>query len=141
MLVAQGAMRRQSPRLQMIADLYLDAIAKVNQVIFTYWTVPRSAMVDREWVRFTGDEIKGDYLYDLSLTQKRNLSAAERRVEALMMLAHLGPMLEGQDPEKMFEYLSNAANDPAFERLLGYTRGGGGRGESEISRGGQNASV
>jgi len=145
MLVAQGSMIRQSPRLQMIADLYLDVMEKVNQVIFTYWTVPRSVMIGKEWVRFTGDEIKGEYLYDLNLTQKRVLSKAERRVEALMMLAHLGPLLEGQDPSQILEHLVNAANDPAFERLLGYTRGGGGggrgRGESEMVRGGQNASV
>jgi len=125
MLVAQGSARRESPRVQMVGNLYLDAIQKVNKVIFAYWTFPRSVMVGREWVRFTGEEIKGDYLYDISLAQKRNISRAEKKVEAMMMLAQLLPLLEGQDPNEVKRWLSDAANDPAFERLLGFVRGGG----------------
>jgi len=137
MLVAQGSARRQTPRVAMVRDLYLDAITKLNQVIFSYWTFPRSVMVGREWVRFTGEEIKGDYLYDITLAQKRILSKAERKVEAMMMLAQLMPFLQGADPNQVFEYLSNAANDPSFERLLGFVRGGGkaqggGGGESNL---------
>ena len=128
MLVAQGSARRQSPRVGMVRDLYLDLITKLNKVIFSYWTFPRSVMVGREWVRFTGAEIAGDYLYDISLTQKRVISKAERKVEAIMMLAQLMPFLQGADPNQVFEYLANAANDPAFERLLGFTRGKGGQG-------------
>ena len=127
MLVAQGSLRRESPRVQMIRDLYLEAMAKVNQLVFSYWTRPRPVQAGREWVRFTGDEIKGDYLYDLSLSAKRDLSKAERKVEALMVMNQLGPILQGVDPKQIFEYLNNAANDPAFERLLGLSGGGGGR--------------
>lgn len=123
MLVAQGSMRREGPRTQMIRDLYLESMAKINQLIFAYWTKPRPVQIDREWKRFTGDEIKGDYLYDLSLSAKRDLSKAERKVEALMVLSQLGPMLQGIDPNQVFEFLNNAANDPAFERLLGLAGG------------------
>lgn len=122
-IVNQGSLRRESPRIQMIRDLYLDTMRKVNQIIFSYWTIPRAVMIDREWVRFSGDEIKGDYLYDLSLAAKRDLSKAERRVEAMMMLAQMLPLLQGVDPNQIFEYLANAANDPAFEQLLGFVRG------------------
>jgi len=139
MLVAQGSARRQTPRVGMVRDLYLDAIVKLNQVIFSYWTFPRSVMVDREWVRFTGAEIKGDYLYDITLAQKRILSKAERKVEALMMLAQLMPFLQGADPNQVFEYLSNAANDPAFERLLGFVRGQKSQGVPQ--GGGENANL
>jgi len=127
MLVAQGSYRRESPRVQMIRDIYLGTMEKINQIIFSYWTSPRPVLVDREWVRFTGDEIKGDYLYDLSLAAKRDLSKAERKVEALMLLSQIGPMLQGIDPKQSMEYLANAANDPAFENLLGFVRGQGGR--------------
>ncbi len=133
MLVAQGSYRRESPRVMMVRDLYLEAMAKINRVIFSYWAVPRSVMVDEKWVQFTGEEIKGDYLYSLSLAAKRDLSRAERKVEALMMLAQLGPLLEGLDQEKIFEYLNNAANDPAFERLLGAK---GNKGQQKPSQGG-----
>lgn len=131
MLVAQGSLRRESPRIMMIKDLYLDAMSKVNRLIFTYWTRPRSVMVDRDWVKFTGQELKGDYLYDLSLAAKRDLSKAERKVEAMMMLTQLMPLLQGQDPKLIFEYLNNAANDPAFERLMGLAGKGGGQGSQQ----------
>lgn len=137
MLVAQGSARRQNPRVGMVRDLYLDAIRKLNQVIFSYWTFPRSVMVNREWVRFTGAEIKGEYLYDINLTQKRVISKAERKVEAILMLAQLMPFLQGADPNQVLEYLANAANDPSFERLLGFTRAGGAQGAQQgASQGG-----
>lgn len=138
MLVAHGSARRQTPRIAMVRDLYLDTIAKLNKVIFSYWTFPRPVMVEREWGRFTGAEIQGDYLYDISLTQKRVISKAERKVEAIMMLAQLMPFLQGADPNQIFEYLSNAANDPAFERLLGFVRGKGNRGAQGAAQGGGN---
>lgn len=123
MLVAQGSQRRESPRTLMIRDLYLDAMSKINQVIFAFWTVPRPMQVDREWKRFTGAEIQGEYLYDLSLASKRNISKAQRKVESLMMLSQLGPLLQGLDPDAIFEYLNSAANDPAFSQLLGMMKG------------------
>ena len=119
MIVAQGAYRRESPRVMMVRDLYIEAMSKVNKVAFSYWAVPRSILIGKEWVKFTGEEIKGDYLYDLSLAAKRDLSRAERKAEALMVLAQLGPMLQNVDQERLFEYLNAAANDPGFERLLG----------------------
>jgi hypothetical protein len=126
-LVAQGSLRRESPRVQMIRDLYIDSINKINKVIFTYWAVPRPVLVDREWGRFTGSEIKGDYLYDLSLAAKRDLSKAQRKVESLMVMQQLGPLLNSLNPKDIFEYLNAAANDPAFERLLGLAAGGKGQ--------------
>jgi hypothetical protein len=136
MLVAQGAYRRESPRVMMIRDLYIEAMSKVNKLAFSYWTVPRPIMVGREWVRFTGDEIKGDYLYDLTLAAKRDLSRAQRKVEALMMLGQLGPLLQDLDQERIFEYLNAAANDPSFEKLLGLVKG-----KKQQAGGQQNANI
>jgi hypothetical protein len=102
----------------------------VNKIVFAFWNTPRSVLVDQEWQRFTGDEIKGDYLYELTLTAKRDISKAERKVEAIMMLGQLMPLLQGETPPQIMEYLANAANDPAFEKLIGFARGskGGGAG-------------
>jgi hypothetical protein len=125
MLVAMGSQRRESPRVQMVRDLYLETMEKVNRIVFAFWKNPRSVLTDQGWQRFTGDEVQGDYLYELSLTAKRDLSKSERKVEALMMLGQLMPLLQGADPNRIFEYLSNAANDPAFEKLIGFARGKG----------------
>jgi hypothetical protein len=138
MLVAQGAFRRESPRVMMVRDLYVDSIRKCNKVVFTYWATPRAVQVGQEWTRFTGEEIKGDYFYDISLSAKRDISRAERKVEAIMMLAQLGPLLQNVNPDQIFEFLNNAANDPAFERLLGMTKG---KGKQQQTGGNQNANL
>ena len=123
MLVAQGSQRREGPRVMMVRDIYIETMSKVNKLIFAFWKSPRAVLTDQGWKPFTGDEIAGNYLYDLNLTAKRDLSRAERKVEALMMLGQLMPLLQGADPKLILEYLSAAANDPSFERLLGMTKG------------------
>jgi len=127
MLVDQGSRRRESPRIMMVRDLYLRTAEKVNKLAFSLWTTPRAALVDREWKRFTGAEIQGDYLYDLALADKRDISKSQRKAEAIMMVSQLMPLLQGADPNAIMEYLMNAANDPSFEKLLGSVKAGGGQ--------------
>jgi len=38
---------------------------------------------------FTGDELDGDYLYDITLSTKRNMSLSQRKVESLALMAQL----------------------------------------------------
>ena len=142
LLVAMGAQRRESPRVQMVRDLYLETMEKVNRVVFAFWQTPRSVLTDSGWKRFTGDEIAGDYLYELSLTAKRDISKAERKTEAIMMLMHLMPLLQAGAPPQIMEYLANAANDPAFEKLIGFTRGGSkGANAPQMPKGAENAGL
>ena len=122
MLVAAGSEMRQSPRISMAEDLYIETMGKVNQIIFTYWTVPRYIASGDKWVRFTNEEIKGDYLYDLTLSQKRKISRAQRRVEAIWLISQIAPLLQGADPKEILQYVVDATNDPAFEKLLGVSR-------------------
>lgn len=115
--VHEGAERRTSRRSGVVVDLYIDAIEKVNKIMFTFSRTPRYMMVGNEWVKFTGSEIAGDYLYDASLSTKRNLSRAERKIEALMMLAQLS-QYPGVNIAGLHQYVLDAANDPGFERIL-----------------------
>jgi hypothetical protein len=121
----------------MVRDLYIETMEKINKLVFAFWKTPRSVLVGQDWQRFTGDEVRGDYLYELSLSAKRDVSKAERKVEALMMLGQLMPLFQAGMPPQIMEYLTNAANDPAFEMLLKSMKGGG-RGAQQ---GAQNASV
>jgi hypothetical protein len=116
--VAFGAQRRMSRRDQAIADTYIGVISKVNGIVFEYWKVPRQVMHDEGWPTITGDSLKGDYLYSVSLSTKRQISRAERKVEALMMLGQLAPFLQGADIRALYQYLTDAVSDPAFERIL-----------------------
>ena len=83
-------------------------------------------MVDNKWVQFSADELKGDYLYDISLSSTRNISRAERKIEAMMMLTQL-LQIPGIDYAAAFKYLQDAANDPSFERILAPVTSKGGQ--------------
>jgi len=101
-----------------VINLYVDTIRKVNKIIFRYWKLPRYAMVGNEWVRFTGKELEGDYLYDVTLSTKRNVSIAQRKIEAMQMMIQLA-QVPGANIEAMKKYVSDASGDPAFPILLG----------------------
>jgi len=115
--VQQGSERRTGRRFGAITGLYIDLIGKLNKICFSFWKLPRFAMVGNEWVRFTAEELKGDYLYDVSLSSTRNLSRAERKIEAMMMMSQFAS-IPGIDYGALFKYLQDAANDPGFERIL-----------------------
>ncbi len=128
--VQQGSMTRTSKRATVVRNLYIHTMGKVNQVSFSFWNTPRSIQVGENWKRFTGDEIAGEYLLSLSLSSKRNVSRAQRKVEALMLMAQFAQM--GLASEQLMQYTIDAANDPAFERILmpfmGKSGGSGGGG-------------
>ncbi len=125
--VQAGSERRTGRRFGGIQTMYTDIITKLNKICFSFWKLPRFAMVDNEWVKFTPQELRGDYLYDTSLSTKRNLSRAQRKVEAMMMTAQFMQM--GLASPQLFKYLQDAANDPAFSNILAPMIGkGGGQG-------------
>ncbi len=115
--VQEGSQLRTSRRMSAVVDLYIDTIKKVNQIIFRYWKVPRFMMVENEFIKFTGDELEGDYLYDVTLSTKRNLSMAERKVESIAMIAQLA-QIPGINIEAMKQYVMDASGDPAFTAML-----------------------
>lgn len=116
-VVQMGAERRETLRQNVVSTLYCEAMSKMNQITFAFTKRPMYAMVDREFLRFTADEIAGDYLYDLSLANKRQLSRAQRKVEAVMTAIQF-MQLPGADINAIYDYMLDAANDPSFERLI-----------------------
>jgi hypothetical protein len=131
MQVAAGAGKRDARRSSCVVDLYVDTMRKINKLIFTYWKFPRWMMVDEKWVSFTGEEIEGEYLYDLSLSTKRSVSTAERKVEALMLVSQLAQV--GVPLQPLMKYVVDAANDPSFERL--FAQAGGSKSTRQLPTG------
>lgn len=116
--VAQGADLRKSKKQWLVSDLYIDIIDKVNSLCFEYWKTPREILTDETWQLKTGTELKGSYSYDVSLSTKRSISRAERKVEALMLMMQFA-QIPGMDMQSLFSYVTKAANDPSFSALLG----------------------
>ncbi len=127
--VALGSGRRTGKRGQVIAGLYTDIIEKVNQLVFNFWRVPREVLHGKgNFAVVTGEMLKGEYDYSVSLSTKRNVSRAERKMEALMMLGQLMPFLQGADISAVLQYLIDASGDPAFEAMfMSKGQGGGGK--------------
>ena len=115
--VQQGSMKRESKRASMVEALYTEAVRKLNKIVFNFWTVPKYIMSGNDWVKFTGQEIEGDYLYDLSLANKRQVSRSQRKVEALMTMMQI-MSIPGINPQAALKYIIDASADPAFERIL-----------------------
>ena len=115
--VFQGSALRTDKRSQMVSDTYKSAIEICNNLIFNFWNMPRDVLVENGWQSVTGQMLKSDYSYDISLSTKRNLSRAERKIEAFQVLMQLAQFPGANLPE-LYKYLLTAANDPAFERLL-----------------------
>jgi len=115
--VQQGSERRSNKREQMISGVYTDAIERSNHLVFDFWVTPREVMLENGWLNITGAQLKGEYSYGLSLSTKRNLSKAERMIEALQVLIQFA-QLPGANLPELYRHLMNAANDPSFERLL-----------------------
>jgi len=136
-LVAMGSGRRTGKRSQVIQGIYIDLIDKINSLVFDFWRVPREMMVGvGQFDMVTGDMLKGDYQYGVSLSTKRSISRAERKVEALMLMAQIAPFVPPQGIAALYQYLIDAAGDPAFEAILmSGARGGlGGQGGSQQGR-------
>jgi len=116
--VKQGSELRTSKRTGMVVDLYIDAISKINKICFKYWKLPRYMMVGNEWAKFTGDELEGDYLYDVTLSTKRNLSRAQRKLESIQLMIQLA-QIPGVDVNALKQYIIDASSDPGFPAVLG----------------------
>jgi hypothetical protein len=113
--VSAGSQRRTGRRVDIVNEMYIGSMKKINQIIFAFWTTPKSIQLQPgEWRTFTGDDIKGDYLYKVRLSTRSNLSKAQRYQQAIMMLGQLA-QLPGFNVAGAEKYVMDAVNDPAFE--------------------------
>lgn len=118
--VEESSQLRMSRRGNLVKKLYQDSIRTINNIAFTYWTMPRYIEVfgrqDAErWVRANGPSLKGRYDYDIDLTNTAELES--RKLQALQIYSAMS-----QDPSvnhaELQMYLANQVNDPSFTRLF-----------------------
>jgi hypothetical protein len=109
--VHQANMIRVDERRDASADLFVDAIRRLNQYIFKYWTEEKYAQVlgpngQQFWIPYNGEMLRGDYFYQIDPDTTQPRSSQIRKGEALEvmqilakfppeMLAQLGYNLKG----------------------------------------------
>ena len=136
-LVQQGAELRMSRRQVVVRDVYIEAVRKMNEMVFQFWTSPRFAKILDErgvpmFVAFTGRNLRGEYSYDLTFTQEPNMTPAERAQQAIMLYQGLV-----QDPAvdqiKLRQFLiNNMVNNNQFRQVFN---------PKFFQQGGQNANI
>lgn len=136
-IVDNSSKLRMSRRGLLVKRLYEDTIRTVNNIVFSYWTLPRYVQAlgqakAAQWMQIHGPSLKGRYDYSVEFSSDEDLRA--RKLEALQLynLLRQDPTV---DPEELKQLLIHQVNDPSFERLFsanvsngvsGVQTGGGG---------------
>ncbi len=120
--VEKGSQTRSFRRMNTVIDLYVEAIKKINRIVFETWKTPRYIMMGNNFAQFTGKELEGEFLYDVTLSTKRNLSIAQRKIETITMMAQFAQM--GLDPGPMLPHIMDASGDVAFDAMIAAGAGG-----------------
>lgn len=86
MAVERGSEVRVDERRDVMADTLVDMIRKINQTIFKFWTQERVIQVagadgSVNWVKYTGPELKGEYLIQIDPDAAQPTTKETRRLE------------------------------------------------------------
>ncbi len=140
-IVQQGSQNRQSRRIDAMITLYLGTVHKLIGIVRRFWTLPHTVQVNDNWIFFTGDDLIGEFNYDISLSTKRHMSMTDRKMEALGLLANMA-QYPGANLPAIEEQVVRVANDPTFANFFLSTSGkkGAGQAGSSINQGNANQS-
>jgi len=123
--VDEYSARRMGRRQVTMKRVYEEIFRKLNQIVFEFWKTYRVVEVvgpaGKEWVKFTGDQIKGEYAYDVTFSEEPPIAQASPRSDALQLYTALS-----QDPTvdqvALRDFVTKAFSDPSITRIF---EGGG----------------
>lgn len=131
--VEAGSQKRESRRSNVVENMYIGAIKKINGIIFKVWKRPRSVKVSpAQWKQMTGMQLKGDYYYDAHLAQKQPMNSTQRRMNALGLFSQLA-QIPGANLQALWDFVIRSADDPSFQTFFDF--GGGGGGQLQLPQG------
>lgn len=105
-----------------IGRSYVEAVKRINEIIFSFWDIPR--VVDyigedgeRHWVEIVGSELRGHYSYDIQFTPGQRQTYEDRAKRALELYSIMSqdPMVNQQELRNL---VSRAFNDPGLKGLF-----------------------
>lgn len=111
--VYAGALTRQASKEDAAKHLYNESMRKMLNLVFRYWTAPRTLLLNNEWVKFTGQQLSGRYGFRTHLATRSNMSKPERLMQALQMMGYFA-QFPNIDLARIEKYIMDAANDPQF---------------------------
>lgn len=121
-IVSSAANLRMSRRQTAMATLYKNIFGKLNPIIWEFWKAKQVVEIlgpdgKQMWKEVTGDDIKGEYRYEVGFTINPPEGLAQRRQNTLnlYMLLRQDPLI---DPVQLRRYLSFSFNDPGFTSIF-----------------------
>lgn len=119
-IVDRASQLRMSRRGLAVRKIYRDSMTTFNNLVFSFWTLPRVLEVlgedgTRRWQEVRGVSLKDKFHYKVDLINKAE--QRQQRLEALQLYGLLSqdPTI---DPVALRNYLSEQINDPGFRRLF-----------------------
>lgn len=121
-IVNQASNIRMDRRQSKIALLFCDVFKIINPICWEFWSSPQPVSVlgangEQSWALVKGQDIKGDYAYEVGFSLNAPLSLQQRKMNALQLyqLLRQDPMA---DPKQAIQFLVGAFNDPEFGRIF-----------------------
>ncbi|MEM4722129.1 MAG: hypothetical protein QXT73_08735 [Candidatus Methanomethylicaceae archaeon] len=124
MAVREAMEIRSDERRDILADVFTRIVRKLNQFIFKFWTTERVARVvgpegKEYWVKFTGEELAGEYDFAVYPEQAYPISRVTRFQQALQLMQMFrgDPLIDQEGLRKLvLEQVVWA--DPRVRKLL-----------------------
>ena len=121
-IVNQASNIRMDRRQSRVAFLYSDLFKIINPICWEFWTSPQPIQIlgangEQDWTLVKGEDLKGEYAYEVGFSLNAPLSLQQRKMNALQLyqLLRQDPMA---DPREAIQFLIGAFNDPEFSRIF-----------------------
>lgn len=121
-VVNNNSEQRIDRRQDIVGDVYCEVSKKLSSIVFKFWRTPRVVQVvgmsgAAEWTTFTGQQLKGEYLYQIGFSNEPSDNMQSRKSEAMQIFQMLGQD-PGVDPVAIRRFLIRAYNNPEFASLF-----------------------
>jgi len=110
--VQEGSQLRLGRRQKNIRKLYEGIIRKLNQFVFSFWKDEQVQEILgpdglKSWARFTGEQLRGEYQYEITFTNEIVPTGNDKKMEALQLYNQMrgDPMI---NPQGLMEYMMTA---------------------------------
>lgn len=120
-VVDNSSRLRMSRRHLAMGDAYIDAINKINSIIYKFWKTPQLVDIldkegQRKWMKFNGSGLKSEYSMGVTFSNSPPDDMTTRKQVAVQMYMTLmaDPTV---DQIKLRRYLTRAVNDPNFNTI------------------------
>lgn len=109
--IVQGAHEiRIDERRDQMADYLQEIVRGTNQTVFKFWTTERVVQIVGPmglpgWVKYTGDQLKSEYLLKVDPNNGTPTTGETRKQDAMMLLQQWGAISQNPPPPELTKFI------------------------------------